>query len=202
MSDQAIDEICNENCLTVLEVNSQNVHLKSNVMFEGSGGNGILVQQEKPQFVHLKSKIGSEIEPSTEISNDSRMCDSNMRELMKAKSQKVQLKNGFGNFDEAKNPEIISYASIHLNDSEKELLNIPPGHQISSTCTPRVCNDFEVPVFDVGTKDNPNWIKINKFGTITKAEPPRNFIPRSENKNDQIAFGKSSIFSVSKADTH
>jgi len=46
----------------------------------------------------------------------------------------------------------------------------------------------------VGSKDNPNWTKINKFGMVTKAEPPRNFIPRSENKNDQIVIGKSSIF--------
>ena len=46
----------------------------------------------------------------------------------------------------------------------------PTSRRISSTCTPRACNDFEVPVFDVGTKDNPNWIKINKFGTINKAE--------------------------------
>ena len=70
----------------------------------------------------------------------------------------------------------------------------PTSRRISSTCTPRVCNHFEVPIFNVGSKDNPNWTKINKFGMVTKAEPPRNFIPRSENKNDQIVIGKSSIF--------
>ena len=72
----------------------------------------------------------------------------------------------------------------------------PTSRRVSSTCTPRVCNEFEVPLFDVGTKDNPTWIKIDKFGTITKAETPRNFIPLSENKDDQIVFGHTSIFST------
>ena len=72
----------------------------------------------------------------------------------------------------------------------------PTSKRVTATCTPRVCNEFEVPLFDIGTKDKPLWIKIDKFGYVTKSEAPKEFIPLSENKDDQIIFGHSGIFST------
>ena len=40
-----------------------------------------------------------------------------------------------------------------------------------------------------------HWIKLTNTGRIVKAKPSRNFTPKSENKNQQIVVGKSSIFS-------
>ena len=71
----------------------------------------------------------------------------------------------------------------------------PTNKRISSSCTPRICNHFDIPIYNVGTSNDPNWIKVTNTGRIVKAKPPRKFTPRSENKNQQIVVGKSSIFS-------
>ena len=71
----------------------------------------------------------------------------------------------------------------------------PTNRRISNSCTPRVCNHYNVPIYNVGSNTSPNWIRLTSTGRITKATPPRSFTPKSSNKNEQIVVGESSIFS-------
>ena len=72
----------------------------------------------------------------------------------------------------------------------------PTSKRVPATCTPSVCNEFEVPLFDIGTKNKPLWIEIDRFGSITKSEAPKEFVPLSKNKDDQIILGLSGIYST------
>ena len=62
----------------------------------------------------------------------------------------------------------------------------PTSKRVSLTCTPRVCNDFDTPLFNIGTSRVAKWIKINKYREITQSEIPQEFILQYYNKEDQI----------------
>ena len=72
----------------------------------------------------------------------------------------------------------------------------PTSKRVSSTCTPRVCNGFNTPLFNIGTNRIPKWVRISKYGEITQSEIPQEFIPQSYNKEDQIVTRQSSIKST------
>ena len=72
----------------------------------------------------------------------------------------------------------------------------PTSKLITLTCTPRVCNSFGTPLFNVGTNKVPRWIQISKFGEIIQCEAPQEFIPQSNNKEDQIVLRQSSVYST------
>ena len=68
--------------------------------------------------------------------------------------------------------------------------------RVTLTCTPRVCNSFDPPLFNIGARRVPKWIRISKFSEIIKSEAPQEFIPQSNNKEDQIVTRQSSIHST------
>ena len=72
----------------------------------------------------------------------------------------------------------------------------PTSKRITLTCTPRVCNSFDTPLFNIGTSKVPRWIRISKFGEIIQSEAPQDFIPQSNNKEDQILLRQSSVYST------
>ena len=76
------------------------------------------------------------------------------------------------------------------------VLNFQYGPEITLTCTPRVHNSFDTPLFNIGTIQVPKWIQISKFGEIIQSEAPQEFIPQSNNKEDQIVLRKSSVYST------
>ena len=45
----------------------------------------------------------------------------------------------------------------------------PISKKVSKVCTPRVCNSFDNPLFNIGTPKIPNWIRIED-GEIKKSE--------------------------------
>ena len=61
---------------------------------------------------------------------------------------------------------------------------------------PRVCNSFDTPLFNIGTSRVPKWVRISKFGEIIQSEAPQEFIPESNNKEEQIVTRQSSIYST------
>ena len=69
----------------------------------------------------------------------------------------------------------------------------PTNKRITPSCTPRVCNNFEIPMFNIGSDEKPRWIQINRFGTVNQASPPKDFIPLSNNKGDEIVLKRSGI---------
>ena len=62
----------------------------------------------------------------------------------------------------------------------------PISKRVSSVCTPRVCNGFDTPLFNMGSSRLPKWVRINKYGEISQSGIPQEFIPQSHNKEDQI----------------
>ena len=72
----------------------------------------------------------------------------------------------------------------------------PISKRVTSVCTPRICNGFDTPLFNVGTKRIPKWVRISKYGEISQSEIPQEFIPQSHNKEDQIVTRQSGIYSL------
>ena len=72
----------------------------------------------------------------------------------------------------------------------------PMSKRVTLTCTPRVCNSFDTPLFNIGTSRIPKWIRISVFGEIIQSEAPQEFVPQSNSKEDQIVTRQSSIYST------
>ena len=45
----------------------------------------------------------------------------------------------------------------------------PITRRVKFSCTPRVCNSFNLPYFNIGTKDHPKWIQVGRAGDINEA---------------------------------
>ena len=70
----------------------------------------------------------------------------------------------------------------------------PTNKKITSVCTQRICNMFENPMFNIGTKDEPGWIQVNG-GNVHLVKTPKDFIPLSTNKGQQIVVRQSGVYS-------
>ena len=44
----------------------------------------------------------------------------------------------------------------------------PISKRVSSVRTPRVCDGFDTPLFNIGASRLPNWVRINKYGEISQ----------------------------------
>ena len=71
----------------------------------------------------------------------------------------------------------------------------PITRRVKFSCTPRVCNSFNLPYFNIGTKDHPKWIQVGRAGDIIEARDPQEFVPISTNKKDQIVLKQGGIYS-------
>ena len=72
----------------------------------------------------------------------------------------------------------------------------PTSKRITQMCTPRICNTFETPLFNIGTAQEPRWIQVSRFGSIIQSKAPKEFIPLSTNKGDQIILHHSGVYSA------
>ena len=71
----------------------------------------------------------------------------------------------------------------------------PTSKPITEMCTPRICNAFETPMFNLGTSQEPRWIQVSRFGSISHSEAPKEFMPLSTNKGEQIVLHHSGVYS-------
>ena len=77
----------------------------------------------------------------------------------------------------------------------------PISKKISSVCTPRVCNKFDTPIFNIGSTKLSKWIRIEKDGEIKQTENPQEFIPQSH--NNRVAYSdQKSLLPFSNLVTH
>ena len=70
----------------------------------------------------------------------------------------------------------------------------PVSKEVSAVCTPRVCNSFDNPIFNIGSSRLPKWVRIED-GEIKRSDNPQEFIPQSHNKEKQIVTKENDIFS-------
>ena len=69
----------------------------------------------------------------------------------------------------------------------------PISREVTSICTPRVCNEFTNPLFKIGSHSDQKWVKI-EGGEVRMTNRPQEFVPQSHNKAEQIVTKESDIF--------
>ena len=69
----------------------------------------------------------------------------------------------------------------------------PVRKKVTEVCTPRICNKFDNPLFNIGSAMIPNWVRIED-GDIKKAEN-QEFVPQSHSREKQIVTRPNSIYS-------
>ena len=69
------------------------------------------------------------------------------------------------------------------------------SRKLTYSCTPRVCNTFNLPFFNIGSRDHPKWVQVGRTGDIIEAKDPQEFSPISSNKADQIVLEQAGIYS-------
>ena len=70
----------------------------------------------------------------------------------------------------------------------------PVSKKVSTVCTPRICNSFDNPLFNIGSSRLPKWVRIED-GEIKRSDNPQEFIPQSHSKEKQIVTKENDIFS-------
>ena len=70
----------------------------------------------------------------------------------------------------------------------------PVSREVSTICTPRICNSFDNPLFNIRSSTLQKWIKIEE-GEIRRTNSPQEFIPASHSKEEQIVTKENDIFS-------
>ena len=70
----------------------------------------------------------------------------------------------------------------------------PVSKEISSICTPRICNEFDNPLYNIGSPTKQKWVKIED-GEVRITNNPQEFVPQSHSKAEQIITKENDIFS-------
>ena len=70
----------------------------------------------------------------------------------------------------------------------------PISREVTSICTPRICNGFTNPLYNIGSPTDQEWIKIED-GEVRITDKPQEFVPQSHSKAEQIVTKENDIFS-------
>ena len=70
----------------------------------------------------------------------------------------------------------------------------PVSREITSICTPRICNEFTNPLYNIGSPTKQKWVKIED-GEVRITNTPQEFVPQSHSKAEQIVTKENDIFS-------
>ena len=70
----------------------------------------------------------------------------------------------------------------------------PVSREVTGLCTPRVCSQFNSPMFNIGTHDDQVWVKVIGKEIIRTDDQPQEMIPESHNKGEQILTKTADIF--------
>ena len=81
----------------------------------------------------------------------------------------------------------------HGEEFEKQGFMKPVTREITGMCTPRVCNQFSSPLFNIGSQSDQIWIKIDGE-EVRMTSRPQEFVPQSHNKAEQIVTKEADIF--------
>ena len=82
----------------------------------------------------------------------------------------------------------------HGKEFEKPGFMKPTTREVTSICTPRICNGFTSPLFNIGSQLNQKWVKVDGE-EVKMTRRPQEFVPQSHNKEEQIVTKKADIFS-------
>ena len=82
----------------------------------------------------------------------------------------------------------------HGEKFEKPGFMKPSTREITSICTPRICNGFTSPLFNIGSHLDQRGVKVDGE-EVRIARNPQEFVPMSHNKEEQIVTSKADIFS-------
>ena len=79
------------------------------------------------------------------------------------------------------------------DDFKKPGFMKPISREVTSICTPRVCNEFTNPLYNIGSHSDQKWVKI-EGGEVRMNNRPQEFVPQSHSKAEQIVTKESDIF--------
>merc|ERR1711873_314791 len=79
------------------------------------------------------------------------------------------------------------------DDFKKPGFMKPISREVTNICTPRVCNQFTNPLFNIGSQSDQKWVKIDG-GEVKMTNRPQEFVPQSHNKREQIVTKEAVIF--------
>ena len=79
-------------------------------------------------------------------------------------------------------------------DFQKKGFLSPVSREVTGLCTPRVCSQFNSPMFNIGTHDDQIWVKVIGKEIIRTDDQPQEMIPESHNKGEQILTKTADIF--------
>ena len=82
----------------------------------------------------------------------------------------------------------------HGKELDKPGFMKPVTREVTSICTPRVCNDLNNPLFNIGSDSDQEWVKADGK-EVRKTSRPQEFAPQSHNKAEQIVTKEADIFS-------
>ena len=83
------------------------------------------------------------------------------------------------------------------NDYTDPAFMKPTSREVTKVCTPRICNDYSNPWFNIGTSMSEKWIKIED-GNIVWTNKPQKFEVTSHSKEEQLVIQEDDIFSYKK----
>ena len=71
------------------------------------------------------------------------------------------------------------------------------SREVSSVCTLRVCSNYNLPWFNIGSGGKNEWIKVEQ-GKIMKTDKPKELKPTSHSKEEQNVIKEEDIFGDEK----
>ena len=74
----------------------------------------------------------------------------------------------------------------------------PVTREVTNICTPRVCNEFTSPFFNIGSHLDQKWVKVDGK-EVRMTNRPQEFVPQSHSKAEQIVTKKADILATNKS---
>ena len=69
----------------------------------------------------------------------------------------------------------------HGEDFKKPGFMKPVTREVTNICTPRVCNQFTSPLFNIGSHSDQKWVKVDGE-ELRMTNRPQEFVPQSHSK--------------------
>ena len=82
----------------------------------------------------------------------------------------------------------------HGKDFRESGFMKPVTREVTSICTPRICNEFTSPLLNIGSHSDQKWVKVDGE-EVGMTNRPQDFVPQSHSKVEQIVTKKADIFS-------
>merc|ERR1712198_67789 len=162
------------------------VELSTNALYTDINYRICLLQRQ--QILLMQTMLSNQMELLQDENGDTVFSHSagEVSKIRKCPKTVVKIRKG----DEKCCQELPVYAGENF---EKKAYMKPINRQITSVCTPRVCSVQNSPIFEIGTKDEEVWVKVEGTEIVT-VKKPKELKLNSHNKEETMIMHESDIF--------